>query len=84
VGYPVKSHHRSVGCSAFILDFHSSTRQSSNMSESISIGDPTFILHRAIAHMKDQGKDVDDDAVFTLQNAAVSFAILSGLTSDRG
>jgi hypothetical protein len=36
------------------------------MSLSIEIGDPILILQRAIGHLKDIGKDINDDDVHFL------------------
>jgi hypothetical protein len=41
--------------------------QGEMMSESIEIGDPILILDHALGHLKDQGKDVNDEDVFALQ-----------------
>jgi hypothetical protein len=40
----------------------------SESSESIESRDPIFILHRALGHLKDQGKNFnEDDDVYELQ-----------------
>ncbi len=43
------------------------------MSESVESRDPIWILHRALGHLKAQGKNVsNDDDVFELQMHAIN------------